>query len=220
MRLFWSLLVIAGCQPGSVAGPDAPEVPGDGTGTRRGLFIEWRAAPAVPGPLTDRLTVADALFQLDHFQVTSDAGSASTTRSRYALTWSAGGEPAQEAFPEAPAGVYSKVSLALMGGGPAAYSYRIEGTWRAGDDTIVTYDIKDRMPLLLAFDCDQTLSAGGAATLTISLDLEAAIEGIDFERLWESGQTLIEIADGPELRGFRDRLKRAFEIEEDQDEDR
>lgn len=186
---------------------------------RRGLFIEWRAAPAVPGPLTERLTVADAMFQLDHFQVTSDAGSSNTTRSRYALTWSAGGEPAEEAFPEAPAGVYSNVSLAMMGGGPTEYSYRIEGTWRANDDTIVTYDIKDRSPLLLTFDCDKTLTAGGAATLTISLDLEAAIDGIDFERLWEEGQTLIEIADGPDLREFRDRLKQAFELEAEQGED-
>jgi hypothetical protein len=219
MRLFWSLLVIAGCQPGSVAGPDAPEVPGDGSAARRGLFIEWRATPAVPGPLTDRLTVADATFRLDHFQVTSDAGSTSTTRMRYVLAWSSRGEPAQEVFPEAPAGVYSKVSLAMMADRPAEYAYRIEGTWRAGDDTIVAYDIKDRMPLMLAFDCDKTLSAGGAATLTINLDLEAAIEGIDFDRLWEEGQTLIEIADGPELREFRDRMKRAFEIEEGEDED-
>jgi hypothetical protein len=219
MRSFWFLLVFAGCDPSSAAGTDAAGMPDDGPMPERGLFVEWRAKPPVPGPLTEQLTVADARFRLDHFQVTSDAGSTNTTRSRYMLAWSAGGGPSQEAFPDAPAGVYSKISLAMITGRPGDYSYRIDGTWEAPDKSIVTYRIEDRLPLTFGFDCDETLSAGGSATLTIKLDLKDAIEGIDFERLWDEGQTEIQLDDGPELLDFRDRLKRAFKVENNEDED-
>lgn len=214
MRHFWFLLVFAGCHPGSAVGPDAPDAPGDVPAPPRGLFIEWNATPPVPGPLGDRLTVTELMFHLEHLQITSDAGSSSTTRSRYVVAWNASDRPTQEAFPDAPAGVYSKVSLAMIGG-QGDYSYRVDGTWQAPDDSTVAYRIEDRMPLILGLDCEATLSAGGAATLTIELDLTDAIEGIDFERLWDDGQTRIDLFAGPELNDFRDRLKGAFQVDDD-----
>jgi hypothetical protein len=215
MRPLWFLLVFAGCQSGSPAGTDTPDAPDDGTQPRRGLFITWRATPALPGPIDDKLTVTDAAFQLDHFQVTSDSGSANTTRSRFVLAWDAGGEPGQDEFPDAPAGVYSKVSLAMLGGRLGDYAYHVDGTWRASDGTVVRYEIRDRQPLIFGFNCDEMLVAGGSARLTISLDLKEALGRIEFDRLWDEESSVIEIDDGPELMGFRDRLKRAFRSDRD-----
>jgi len=78
------VLVFAGCHVGSAAQLDAPDKPGDGAQHSLGMFVRWRASPTLPGPLSDKLVVSDATFQLDHFQIVADAGS--VTRSKYLLT--------------------------------------------------------------------------------------------------------------------------------------
>src|ERR1700704_4832395 len=65
MRFFWPMLVLAGCQPGGVGSPDAtdgsPDVPPRG----QGLFVTWRADPGLPGVVSDKITVLDAMFQME-----------------------------------------------------------------------------------------------------------------------------------------------------------
>jgi len=67
MRLLGVLLVLVGCHGAGSVAPDAstkPDVPPQA----QGLTVTWRARPNVPGMITDKITVTDAVFQLQHLQ--------------------------------------------------------------------------------------------------------------------------------------------------------
>jgi hypothetical protein len=209
--------MFAGCHTGGVVGVDAPDGPGDDAAPQLGITISWRADPPVPGPLTDKITVSDATFQLDHLQVTADSGSTATTK-RSELLWNASQMPRQDAFPSAPVGVYSRVSVAMIGGGLGEHTYEIHGTWTDSGET-TPFVIEDNMPLIFGMDCSATLTAGGRLTMRIDLDLKDAVNGINFKALARPGQGVIEIKGGPELMMFRERLKDAFKVEDDSDDD-
>jgi hypothetical protein len=208
MRSIGILLVFAGCQAGSVAQLDAPDQPADGTPHGLGLFVRWHASPMLPGPLSDKILVSEATFQLDHFQIVADAGS--VTRSKYLLAWDRG-PPPQEEFPDAPPGVYSKITLNMMGGSFGDYAYRIRGTWR--DNGIPKpFEIRDSAPLSTSFNCNQTLLAAGSATIDIDVDMENVVGAIDFKNVDDDDGTL-ELHDGVELAGLRGRLLKAFTLD-------
>src|SRR5215471_14790047 len=113
MRLLGVLLAVTACHFTGEVVPDAttePDVPTPSLG----MVLNWTANPDLPGSVTDRISVTDAAFQVEHLQLVSDAGAdARTTRSRYQLEWKAGGAPSQEMFPEAPVAVYQRISLDL-----------------------------------------------------------------------------------------------------------
>jgi hypothetical protein len=209
MRWIGILLVFAGCQSGSPGQPDVPDVPVDGEQHSLGMFVDWDASPHLPGALTDKIIVSDVTFQLDHFQLVADAGS--VARSKYLLAWAPGAAPSREAFPDAPPGVYSKITLVMMGGGFGDYSYRIHGTWRDGLQ-LRPFEIRDRATFSVSLDCNEMLLAAGSATLEIKVDLREAISQIDFKDLKEDDGVL-ELHDGPELADLRDRLQRTFKLE-------
>src|SRR5512144_1663747 len=127
MRWTGVMLVFAGCNFSSTTRHDAPGEAGHDAQRGLGMFVDCNASPTLPGPLSDKMSVSDATFQLDHFQIVADAGS--VTRSKYLLAWD-GAPPPQEAFPDAAPGVYSKITLDMMGGSFGDYAYRIDGTWR------------------------------------------------------------------------------------------
>lgn len=213
MRFFWTLMVAAGCQPGGLVSPDATDGPPDVPPHAQGLFVTWRSDPMLPGVVSDKITVLDAVFQMESFEVVSDAGGSATTRSRYLLTWTAAGGPRQEAFPSAPVGVYSKVSISLMSGSFSDYSTRIRGTWRDSAATLpVPYVIEDRMSLSFAIDCNETLPAAGMATLALKVDLRDALNQIDFKSI-DPEEGVIEVKD-QDVAGFHARLDRAFKLDE------
>jgi hypothetical protein len=209
MRFLGCLILLVGCHIGGAVVPDTPDDPGDGSQRGLGIFVDWRAEPSLPGTLTDEITVSEAMFQVDHFQLLADAGS--VTRARYLLTWDAESEPQQDAFPDAPPGVYSKVALVMMGGNLGEDAFRIRGTWRDNDLTI-PFEVSDINQLSISLDCDETLPAGGSASVAIRLDLRDAISGIDFTSLGLDDGVL-ELKDGPGLITFRSRLQQAFTLD-------
>ncbi len=178
------------------------------------MFVTWRATPALPGPITDRITVSDASFQIDHFQVVGDAGNdVRTTHVRYLLTWKAGTTPQQEKFFQAPVGVYSKVALVMASFAGEDHTYEIHGTWRNAAGVTKSFEIRDEEHVYVSVDCDEMLPAGGSADLTIKLDLVDALGGINFAAIDEPGEDEIKLEDGLELVAFRGRLSRAFTLD-------
>jgi len=212
MRLIGVLLMVAGCQFSGTAEPDAPGGPGGDGAHDLGMFVTWKANPPIPGTLSDKLTVSDATFQVDHFQIVADAGN--VMRTKYLLAWNPASTPttpSEDAFPDAPPGMYSKVSLVMMTGSFGDYAYQIHGTWR-DNGMSQNFEIRDRAPLTIGFDCTEMLGAAGSATLRIRLDLRDALSGIDFRNV-EQEDGMLELSDGQELLALRSRLMSAFQLD-------
>jgi hypothetical protein len=223
MRFLGALLVFAACHSGGGvspevdASPDGPPVDTDASPSGRGLWVTWRADPALPGIVTDKVTVTDATFQMDRLQVIGDAGSgdARTTHSKYLLTWNAQGKPAQERFPDAPVGVYSKILAVMMPGSLGESAYEIHGTWMNSSSQPIPFEIRDRVLVSLSIDCDEDLPAAGSAMLGIKVDLKDALNSVKWEDIVPDDGVL-EV-EGPQLLQFRDRLKKAFKLDENDD---
>jgi hypothetical protein len=223
MRFLGALLVFAACHSGG--DPVNPDAPGDSDGGGSdapgpavGMFVTWRAEPALPGPVTAEITVTDATFQIDHLQLVGDAGAdARTTRTRYLLTWDTASKPGRETFPQAPVGVYSKINLVIATGTLSENLYEIRGTWTdIGTGAAPrSFRIRDRgTALSVSVDCDKTLPAAGMASVQMRVDLRDALEGVNWGML-ASGDDEIDLRDGPQLMMFRTRLRQAFEVEDE-----
>lgn len=207
------MLASGGCHPGAAARDASPEP--DGTAHSRGVFVLWTSDPALPGSVTDDLTVSDASFQIEHLQLISDAGADSrTTRSRYQLAWSASSTPPQESFPDAPVAVYQKISLDMRPVLEPPYAYRIEGMWR-DDSTGETrpFEIIDSMALSIPIECSETLPPGGSVSIAIEVDLDDALEGLDFRSLPEENGVRV-LREGQQLVDLHDRMAHAFQLDE------
>ncbi|HEY0481010.1 MAG TPA: hypothetical protein VGD37_26025 [Kofleriaceae bacterium] len=226
MRLLGVMLVCVGCHgPGSVA-PDSATEP-DGPVHALGMSVAWSANPAVPGEVTSKLVVTDVSFQLEHFQLVSDAGAdVRTTHSRYQLHWAAGAMPARDAFPDAPVSTYQKLSLDMRPGSQLPYSYQILGTWRdesglgsgsGGEDEVMPFRIVNPMALSFPIDCNVSLPPGGSASIGIKLQLQKALDHVDFKNVPVDGGVRV-LAGGPMLMDLNDRLAKAFEVELEQDD--
>jgi hypothetical protein len=214
MRFSWALMVLAGCPGGNPAMPDTPGGGDDGSQHSPGLFVAWHANPALPGVITDKITVSNAWFQLDHLQIVGDAGNDTrTTHSKFLLTWDSSTAPPQESFPSAPVGVYSRITIAVMSGSLGEDAYEIHGSWKNAAGQPRNFEIRDRKVLSIAFDCDAMLTAAGSANLGIRVDLRAALSGIDFAGL-EEGDDEIELKEGPQLLDFHERMKGAFRLDD------
>lgn len=204
MRLLGVLLVLVGChEAGSVApdGSTEPDVPP----RMQGMTVTWAARPPVPGIITDKVTVTEAVFQLEHLQLVSDAGG--TTHNRLQLAWGGDGRPSDEPFPEAPAAHYQQILLDMRSDArpPFSYTYQIQGTWQDDDDS-GQFRIADPMTLEVAIACDVTLPAKSMETVTIRLDLRNAFNGINFKNLPMDNQGVRVLIAGPQLAGVRDQL--------------
>ena len=216
MRLLGVFVVFAGCHSGSMAMPDAKIGGDDAPSAGLGIFVAWESNPSLPGPVSQDLTVSDVTFQLKSFQLLGDAGDA--IRSKYLLTWSSLTEPLEESFPDAPAGVYSKVTLDF-GGSIVDYSYQIHGTWKddfggGGGRAPRPFKIEDHAPLTAVLDLSTTLVAAGSAEVAIRLGLADALKGIDFHKVNTDEGVLVLDEDNPDqLNPFRSRLQRAFQID-------
>jgi hypothetical protein len=211
MRLLGILVVFAACHPGGMEGPDA-SAGGDGSDQGLGIFVAWEASPPLPGPVSDKITVTDVSFQLKSLQLVADAGGG--THTKYFLTWSSLSEPPVDAFPDAPAGVYSKVSLD-MGGTLIDYAYQVRGIWKGDGDGPKQFLIEDHAPFTVDLDCHKVLMAAGSAKLAVRIDLRDTLNGIGFDQLDEHDNMLVlDNGNVLEMGPFRDRLQRAFGIHE------
>ncbi|HEY6173874.1 MAG TPA: hypothetical protein VIX73_05485 [Kofleriaceae bacterium] len=212
MRLFGVLLVIAGCHfegmpPGGT--PDGSTEP-DMSPPATGMVLNWIANPALPGQVTDKVEVTDAVFQLEHLQLVSDAGAdARTTRSRYQLEWKDGAAPAQEVFPDAPVAVYQRISLDLRPDVQPPFAYQVLGVWHDEDED-KPFKIADPVLLEIPIDCSVSLPAGSSVSITVRLDLRDALNSVDFKTLQEINGVLVLSTAGPMLSQFRSKLTRAF----------
>src|SRR5262245_17600484 len=135
MRLLGVLLLLVGCHGADSVAPDGsigPDVPP----RSQGLTVTWRARPSVPGMLTDKITVTDAVFQLQHLQLISDASSDRTTPGPLELEWSSNGPPSAEVFPDAPVAHYQQILLDMRPDRPPfSYAYQIQGVWQDDGDS-------------------------------------------------------------------------------------
>jgi hypothetical protein len=208
MRWIGFLLMVTGCQFSSTATPGTPDASEDGP-HNLGMFVSWKANPTIPGVLSDKITVSDATFQVDHLQVVADAGN--VMRTKYLLAWDQTTTPKTDVFPDAPPGMYSKVSLVMMSGGLGSYAYQIHGTWRDSGETR-NFEIRDSAALIIGFDCSEMLAAASSATIGIKLDLRDALDGIDFRNAGDEDGTL-ELSDSQELFALRSRLMNAFQLD-------
>lgn len=181
MRLLGVLLVLVGCHGAGSIAPDASTEP-DVPPRSQGLTVTWHARPNLPGTVTDKVTVTDAVFQLEHLQLLSDAGD--TTHTRLQLAWNSQGVPSDEEFPDAPAARYQQILLDMRSDArpPFSYTYQIQGTWQDDDDS-GQFRIADPMILEVPVACDVVLSASGSMTVAVRLDLRNALNGIDFKNL-------------------------------------
>jgi hypothetical protein len=204
MRLLGVLLVLVGCHGAGSVAPDASTEP-DVPSRLQGLTVTWRARPSVPGTITDKITVTDVVFQLEHLQLVSDAGG--TTHTRLQLEWGKGGTPDDEEFPEAPVAHYQQILLDMRSDArpPFSYAYKIEGTWQDDDDS-GQFRIVDPMILEVPVACDVMLPARGAVTVAIRLDLRNALNGIDFKVVKPDGDGVRVLSGGPQLMGLREQL--------------
>lgn len=210
MRLLGVLLVVVGCHGAGSVTPDAstePDVP-----TRsQGLTVTWNARPSVPGMITDKITVTDAVFQLEHLQLVSDAGG--TTHTRLQLEWGADGSPPDEEFPEAAVAHYQQILLDMRPDArpPFSYAYQIQGMWQ-DESSIRPFQIADPTILEVPIPCDVMLPANGSVTVAVRLDLRDALSGIDFQSL-PMDHGMLVLNGGSQLSGVRDELTRAFVID-------
>lgn len=211
MRLL-GVLVLVGCHGAGSVTPDAsigPDVPV----RSQGLTVTWRAQPSVPGMITDKITVTDAVFQLQHLQLVSDASSAQTTQGPLELEWSSDGSPSDEVFPDAPVAHYQQILLDMRSDRPPfSYAYQIQGLWQDDGDSR-PFQIVDLTILEVPVACDVMLPASGSVTVAVQLDLRNALNGIDFKSL-PTDHGMLVLNGGPQLLDLRDQLMhQAFTIE-------
>jgi len=211
MRLIGVMLVCVGCHSGGTVTPDTPVDP-DGPVHGLGMFVTWRADPELPGDVTDKITVSDATFQLEHLQLVSDAGAdGRTTHSRYQLRWGTGAVPALESFPNAPVAMYQRIAMDLRPGSLQPFAYQIQGTFD-DDNSADTerFRIVNPMPMSLPIDCNVTLAPGGSVSIVVKIDLKDALGRIDFKNVPEIAGVHV-LSGGPMLNDLNKRLVGAFE---------
>jgi hypothetical protein len=212
MRFLGFLIVLAGCPSGpAMVNPDAAH---DGMPPAAGMFVGWQADPALPGPLSDKVSVSEVSFRVSNFVVVGDggAGDSRTTHASYELEWKSSGGPAQEVFPDAPAGMYSKVYLDFNVSRDS-HAYEIRGVWR-DQGTSRPFKVEDDERLQVTLDCTKVLVGGAATIFEIRVDLRNALTGIDFAKL-EEDDGVLELKSGPELAKFRTTLaKSAFKVDD------
>lgn len=203
MRLL-GVLVLVGCHGGGSVTPDAsiePDVPA----RSQGLTVTWRAQPSVPGMITDKITVTDVVFQLQHLQLVSDASSAQTTQGPLELEWGSGEAPSDAMFPDAPVAHYQQILLDMRSDRPPfSYAYQIQGMWQDDGDSR-PFQIVDLTILEVPVACDVMLPASGSVTVAVQLDLRNALNGIDFKSL-PTDHGMLVLNGGPQLLELRDQL--------------
>lgn len=207
MRFLGVLLVLVGCHGAGSVTPDASTEP-DGPPRSLGMTVTWTARPALPGLVTDKILVTDAVFQLEHLQLISDAGADDrTTDTRLQLEWSALGSPSDEVFPEAPVARYQQILLDMRSDvrPPYAFSYQIQGIWQ-DEGNARPFRIADPDMLEVPIPCDVVLQANSSMSVPVRIDLSKALDGIDFKSLPDNDGVLVLGSGSSQLLDLRDEL--------------
>lgn len=185
------LLALAAC--GGDAGDDALATPdarpasdaaaSSDAPNQNGLSVTWSAQPALPGPLANGVTVTSLKLKLARLEVIGDTGSTTgTTTTNVDLTWSQVQQPFPIDFFFAQPGLYSKVTLQIDGN-VVAPSYEILGTVVI-NGTTEPFKISDTAALAVDINgYNVMLMAGRSAEVPIRVDMDDAVDAVDFGML-------------------------------------
>ncbi|CAN5918319.1 hypothetical protein BH11MYX3_BH11MYX3_22070 [soil metagenome] len=182
---------------------------GDAPAPLHGLLVAWRAMPMLPGMLKPDLIVTSATFQVGRLQVIGDNGQPRTMHP-LAIAWTdqGGGDPPTIAFPAAPSGLYSQITIALAHDQGA--TYEIFGTVKIGG-TVETFHIHDDNDIDVNITgYTVSLPPGGDATAIVKLDLKDAVDSINFGQLPMVGGMRDLGPNDPQSSSFRDKLESSF----------
>lgn len=191
--------------------PPAPDSP-DGSGAS-GLHVAFAAEPAIPGDVENGLTLESAQFNFDNLSMIGDGGphDSRTTAQDLDIHFEQGWMPYPVDFPDAPSGVYSKLSFEIDGHVVDA-SYRLKGKVNV-NGTMMPWEIEDRAELSLSLDCGVTLPPGGNDTLTLRIKFHDALGSIDFASLpTDDGALTLDDAN-PQMLQFRDKFSNDFSVD-------
>lgn len=208
-----ALLVGVSCAAacgGSDVGSSDASPPFDSTGNGPGLVVPFATESPIPGAAKHDVVLSRVLFRLAYLRIIGDAGPGDTRTSRdhFQLEWKDGTNPPSVAFADAPAGLYSKVSI-RADGETVAPSYEIVGSVTAKDG-VFPFRIHDLEPLEISIDTGVALDPGQTAEVLVRLELDSAFDGINFSDLPLDQGVLDFATDDRQMPKFRNRMRSAF----------
>jgi len=177
------------------------------------MHVTFATEPTIPGNVENWLTLESATFAFDNLRVIGDAGPGDprTTANLFTLHWDASSAPEPIDFPDAPSGLYSKVSF-QVDGHVLTDSYHLKGQVNL-NGTWMKYDVEDSLSLSLSLDINRTLDPGGSQTIGLLVKFHDALTSIDFSTLpFDDGALQLETGD-PQMTPFRDKLTLGFTID-------
>jgi hypothetical protein len=200
---------LCACHVSSTHTPDGGDDQQDAAGT--GLTVTFSVQPQVPGSPKNGVQIDEAVFKMLSLRVTGDAASVSSP-SEIDLAWRAEVAPDPVVFASAPTGLYSKVSLRIDGQ-LLDNSYWINGT-AVLNGTTYPFHIYDRNYLDVALYKDEILAPGGSVTIGVLVELDHAINDIDWSMVdLDNGTLTLDTFDGY-MPTFRANLIQSFVIKD------
>jgi hypothetical protein len=203
-------ILLTGCpsDPGINPGmlPDASK-PGTG-----GLAVEWSSQPATwPSDLGGGLLLERADFAFDSLRVVGDAGSdPRTTKSEFSIRWDDNSSPEGIMFVDAPAGLYSQVSL-LADGHLMTDSVNLRGKVTVNAET-TDFEVDIDEPLAVTVQINEMLAPPDVTTIKLRVDFKTALTSVDWSQVNKSsGKREIE-DDDPQMAMVRQTLIAGFQI--------
>lgn len=178
MRWTGALLVFAACNSGGNAMVDGgADAPTDGQ-REPGVVVRWTPSARLPGPVITNVSVSNATFSVNLFEVVSPQGH--DELERFDLEWSDDKQPTISSLPDAPPGDYQVVKVKLD-------SVELRGTWTNNGDQ-VKYRIETKFPFFTKqLPLAKTLDAGGSLPLSVGFDVGAALAAVNFALLAPHG---------------------------------
>lgn len=214
MRGPFRCVVFAGLLGGWLAGcGDDSSLPTGDAATGGGLVVTWSSQPTTwPGDLGDGLSIDIAEFAFDNVRVVGDAaaGDPRTQASSFTLRWDDATKPPDLAFPDAPGGLYSQLSL-LIDGHVAGPSIELLGHVTV-NATVYEFRITDDSPFPLTLPIAMRLTPPAKGTLAVSIDFDHALSTIDFAAVDNNGGRLELDNSDPQITAFRAKLMEAVTV--------
>jgi hypothetical protein len=208
-RAFVIVVFAAGCSgPATMGTPVDGATVGDAPPAGApGLVVTWSTKAPVPGPIATGLTVDSITLKVRNLRAIGDSGNGDsrTSQEESTVAWSATDKPRDVSFPDAPTGLYAKVSFELDGQ-ILDSSFEVQGTVDVGG-TIKHYDIHDRDESNLSLPVALTLLPGGHGDFDLVLDLAPALATIDFTTLHTDDDVLQCDNSDSQIGGFRNALR-------------
>jgi hypothetical protein len=176
-----------------VACPGNPPEDPDGGTSGDGLTVLFTGAQTLPAPdpAIDR-TVTEVKLQAESITAIGDnaPGDDRTTRLDAELRWRATDVPGPIRYEDAPAGLYSRVEVRLLGEGDD-HSFEIKGEalymgmWRP-------YELEADTLMTIVINTSTALPPGGSATIDVPVDLVGIVAGVDFAQCTLNGEDKLE----------------------------